>query len=395
MQGKLPPLVVHVIHHLVIGGLENGLVNLINRMPPDRYRHAIICMKAYSDFRNRIENPETEVFALNRKDGGDWNARLRLFNLIRRLNPAIVHSRGISGLDSMLPALLCGVSARIHGEHGRDMDDLDGNNRKGQWLRRVHRPLVSHYVALSKDLESYLETKIGVPKRRITQIYNGVDFRNFQPNKSGREKIAENRFGEDDSFIIGTVGRMQEVKDQVNLTKAFILLASMIPEKKKNLRLLMVGDGPLRSQCEALLDQAGLRDQAWLPGARDDIPDLMRSMDVFVLPSLAEGISNTILEAMACGIPVVATRVGGNPELVEDGVTGALVPAADPQALAGALLKYLSSPGLVASHGTAGRTRTKARFSIDAMVANYMGVYDQVLARKSRSAALEEPVTRV
>ncbi len=387
MQGKRPPLVVHVIHHLVIGGLENGLVNLINRMPPDRYRHAIICMKEYSDFRNRIENPETEVFALNRKDGGDWNARLKLFNLIRKLNPAIVHSRGISGLDSMLPALFCGVPARIHGEHGRDMDDLDGNNRKAQWLRRVHRPLVSHYVALSKDLETYLETKIGVPKRRITQIYNGVDFHNFQPNRSEREKIRDCHFADDDSFVIGTVGRMQEVKDQVNLTKAFILLASKVPEKKKYLRLLLVGDGPLRSQCEALLDQAGLRGQAWLPGARDDIPVLMRSMDVFVLPSLAEGISNTILEAMACGLAVVAIRVGGNPELVEDGVTGALVPAADAEALAGALLNYLTSPGLIASHGRAGRARAEARFSIDAMVANYIGVYDQVLARKFRSNA--------
>ncbi len=203
------PLVAHVIHHLVIGGLENGLVNLINRMPASRYRHAIVCMTRYSDFRNRIQNPTVEVFALNRRDGSDWPARVELFRLIRRLKPAIVHSRGMSGLDSMLPAMLNGVSARIHGEHGRDMDDLDGTNIKAQWVRRLHRPFISHYIALSKDLKSYLEKKIRVPERRITQIYNGVDCQYFRPALSGRAPLPESGFANDTSFIIGTVGRMQ------------------------------------------------------------------------------------------------------------------------------------------------------------------------------------------
>ncbi len=377
------PLVAHVIHHLVMGGLENGLVNLINRMPAKRYRHAIICMTRYSDFRNRIESPNVEVFALNRKDGRDWAALARLFRLIRKLNPAIVHSRGMSGLDSMLPALLNGVSARIHGEHGRDIDDLDGNNRKGQWVRRLHRPLVSHYIALSKDLESYLEKKIGVPKRHVTQIYNGVDCQNFRPASSGRVPLPISGFANDTSFIIGTVGRMQAVKDQANLTRAFILLTSMLPEKKDQLRLVMVGDGPLRSQCEKLLDCAGLRHLAWLPGARDDVVDFMRGMDLFVLPSLAEGISNTILEAMACGLPVIATQVGGNPELVEEGITGNLIPAANPNALAEAMVPYLLKSGLGANRGRAGRIRTESRFSIESMVDSYMLVYDRVLERNT------------
>ena len=251
------PLVAHVIHHLAMGGLENGLVNLINRMPANCYRHAIICMTYYSDFRARIKNPDVEVFALNRKDGRDWPASARLFRLIRSLAPAIVHSRGMSGLDSMLPALLNGVTARIHGEHGRDMDDLDGNNRKAQWVRCLHRPLVSHYIALSKDLESYLEKKIGVPERRITQIYNGVDCEDFRPALSGRAPLPESGFANDANFIVGTVGRMQAVKDPVNLTQAFILLVSMLPEKRDRLRLVMVGDGPLRAECENLLAQFG------------------------------------------------------------------------------------------------------------------------------------------
>jgi sugar transferase (PEP-CTERM/EpsH1 system associated) len=376
------PLVAHVIHHLVIGGLENGLVNLINRIPSNRYRHAIICMTRYSNFRDRIQSPDVEVFELNRKDGRDWSARLRLFQLIRTLKPAIVHSRGMSGLDSMLPAVLNGVAARIHGEHGRDIDDLDGNNRKGQWIRRLHRPLVSHYIALSQDLESYLVNRIGVPGRNITQIYNGVDCHNFRPPLSGRLPLPESGFANESSFIIGTVGRMQAVKDQVNLTKAFIHLASLVPEKRRQLRLVMVGDGPLRAQCEKLLSEARLRELAWLPGARDDIADLMRGIDLFVLPSLAEGISNTILEAMACGLPVIATQVGGNAELVEQGTTGSLVPAANPSALAEAIVPYLLKPALAAKQGRAGRIRTETRFSMESMVNSYMQVYDRVLERK-------------
>ncbi|MDQ3260370.1 MAG: TIGR03088 family PEP-CTERM/XrtA system glycosyltransferase [Pseudomonadota bacterium] len=383
------PLVAHVIHHLVIGGLENGLVNLINRMPASRYRHAIVCMTRYSDFRNRIQNPTVEVFALNRRDGSDWPARVELFRLIRRLKPAIVHSRGMSGLDSMLPAMLNGVSARIHGEHGRDMNDLDGTNLKAQWVRRLHRPFISHYIALSKDLKSYLEKKIRVPERRITQIYNGVDCQYFRPALSGRAPLPESGFANDTSFIIGTVGRMQAVKDQVNLTKAFILLATLLPEKKHQLRLVIVGDGPLWAQCGKLLDVAGLRHLAWLPGARDDVADLMRGMDLFILPSLAEGISNTILEAMACGLPVIATQVGGNPELVEEGITGSLIPAADPGALAEAMIPYLLIPGLCANRGRAGRIRTESQFSIESMVDSYMRVYDRVLERKTVQTVMQ------
>lgn len=383
------PLVAHIIHHLVIGGLENGLVNLINRIPTNRYRHAIICMTRYSNFRDRIQSPGVEVFELNRKDGRDWSARLRLFRLIRTLKPAIVHSRGMSGLDSMLPALLNGVAARIHGEHGRDIDDLDGNNRKGQWIRRLHRPLVSHYIALSQDLESYLVNRIGVPDRNITQIYNGVDCHNFCPPLSGRLPLPESGFANESNFIIGTVGRMQAVKDQVNLTKAFIRLASLVPEKKGQLRLVMVGDGPLRAQCEKLLSEARLRELAWLPGARDDIADLMRGIDLFVLPSLAEGISNTILEAMACGLPVIATHVGGNAELVEQGITGSLVPAANPSALAEAIVPYLLKPALTATQGRAGRIRAETRFSMESMVNSYMQVYDRVLERKTGQTVMQ------
>jgi glycosyltransferase involved in cell wall biosynthesis len=156
---------------------------------------------------------------------------------------------------------------------------------------------------------------------------------------------------------------MDAVKDPVNLADAFGRLAQMIPEARSRLRLIMVGDGAEKPAVQACLARHGLSGQAWLPGSRDDVPTLLRALDIFVLPSLSEGISNTILEAMACGIPVVATAVGGNPELVAEGETGALVPRADSAALARALLDYVRQPAVRRRRG-AGHCRSSRRSSV-------------------------------
>ena len=142
----------------------------------------------------------------------------------------------------------------------------------------------------------------------------------------------------------------------------------------------MVGDGPLRAQAQALLDEAGATALAWLPGERADVADVMRGLHCFVLPSLAEGISNTILEAMASGLPVVATAVGGNPELVGQGRTGSLVPAADCGALAQTLVAMAANPRRACEWGRAARADVEARFSLQAMVTAYQGLYDRQLA---------------
>jgi glycosyltransferase involved in cell wall biosynthesis len=148
--------------------------------------------------------------------------------------------------------------------------------------------------------------------------------------------------------------------------------------------LVIVGEGSLRSEAHRLLREGDAEHLCWLPGEREDIPEILRSLDLFVLPSLREGISNTILEAMASGVPVVATRVGGNPELVAEGETGLLVPPEDPVAMAEAIRTYLDRPDLLKAHGQAGRKRVEQNFSIEKMVNGYLAVYDSVLDRKKR-----------
>lgn len=377
------PLIAHVIHHFIIGGIENGLVNLINRIPENQFRHTIICMKNYSDFKDRIQRDDVDVIAINKKEGNDFSAQWRLYQLFRKIKPDITHTRNLGALDALIPAAFAGVKHRIHGEHGRDENDVAGNNKKLQLLRRLHRPLIKHYVPLSQDLENYLHTKIGVPEQRMTQIYNGVDTDKFVPAKGELKALISTKLAlNNETILIGTVGRIQPVKDQMNLARAFVELLRHAPDLRNIARLVLIGDGPLREKIMAYLKFEKVDNLVWCSGERNDIHQLLQNLDVFVLPSLAEGISNTILEAMASGLPVVATDVGGNAELVNNGATGFIVPSQAPVQMAQKLEIYLRDAQLRKQHGMMARQRAVEQFSLNIMVENYIELYQKVLAGK-------------
>jgi sugar transferase (PEP-CTERM/EpsH1 system associated) len=376
------PLIVHVIHRFGIGGLENGVVNLINHMPEERYRHAIVCLQGYTDFRKRLQRKNVAIHDMAKRDGHDPRVYWRLFRIFRQLRPAIVHTRNLSAMEVQAIAALAGVPGRVHGEHGRDTYDLHGRNRKYNLLRRLVRPYIGHYIAVSKDLQNWLMSAVGVKRGNISQIYNGVDSIRFRPAQTPRALLGPPGFFDENNIVIGSVGRMAAVKDYPNLVQAFLKLLHQEPALRDRLRLLIVGGGEARDTCLRVMNQHGVGQLAWLPGERSDIPELMAAMDIFVLPSLGEGISNTILEAMATGLPVIATRVGGNPELVQEGVTGLLVPPADPDALAQTLLEYVRDADRRHAHGRAAREIIDRQFSIPAMVQGYLSVYDRMPKRE-------------
>lgn len=174
------------------------------------------------------------------------------------------------------------------------------------------------------------------------------------------------------------------MKAQPVLARAFVEVLRSQPQWRSRLRLVLVGDGPLRAECVAVLRDAGMSELAWLPGERSDVPDVMRGLDCFVLPSLVEGISNTILEAMASGLPVLATDVGGNRDLIDAGVSGEIVPPGDVQALADAIASLAADPARARAMGRAGRDAVEQRFSLPAMVSAYERVYDSVLGRSPK-----------
>ena len=378
------PLILHLLYSFDVGGLENGVVNLINHMPADRFRHAVVALAHCAPaFCQRVGRTDVEFISLHKPPGHGIKLYPRLYRLFRRMRPAILHTRNLAALEFTVPALFAGVAARVHGEHGWDTSDPGGILRKYQLLRRAYSPFVSRYVALSAQIESYLIDRVGIATSRVERICNGVDTLRFRP-ASARQALQGSPFDDPRAVIVGTVGRLQTVKDQLNLVRA-VAIARGQGEAGAGLRLLVAGDGPQRVEVETEIRAAGIGDITWLAGERSDVPEVMGALDIFALPSRAEGISNTILEAMASGLPVVATDVGGNPELVAAGETGALVPAQNPGAMAQALLRYTSDAALRQNHGAAGRKRVEQNFSIDNMVARYTNLYEQLLPPRKRN----------
>jgi sugar transferase (PEP-CTERM/EpsH1 system associated) len=374
------PLVLHVIFRLDYGGLENGLVNLVNRMAPGRFRHAIVCLAGYSDFIERIARTDVHVYSLDKRPGKDLRAYLRFWRLLRQTRPDIVHTRNLGTVDLQWIARLAGVRGRVHGEHGWDAADPRGAGARGLTIRRACRGAIQRYVAMSRDLARWLEACVGVAPARITQIYNGVDSDKFSPRGPIPADVPWTGSPASRRVVFGTVGRLDPIKNQGALLEAFAALVRESPEGEQRLRLIIVGDGPLAATLRTRARELGVEALVWFTGARNDIPDLLRAMDVFVLPSLNEGISNTLLEAMATARTVIAARVGGNPELVEPDVTGTLYDAGEAGALAEAMREYCRFSERIVTRGAAARERVVGRFAIEAMVDRYTALYEQLSA---------------
>jgi sugar transferase (PEP-CTERM/EpsH1 system associated) len=352
--------IAHVVFRFDCGGLQNGMVNIMAGLPADEFQHTVVSLTDSTDFRRRL--PDNVALAELGKPPGKSPAYLyQVWKMLRSGRFDIVHTRNLPCLESQLAGLVAGVPVRVHGEHGWDVFDLDGSRRGYRWLRRAFSLIVDRYVVVSAELGAFLRDRIGIAGRRIVRICNGVDTEKFRPAEDGLPTRP---------FVVGSVGRLEAVKDYGSLAAAF---AALPPGEAS--RLVIVGDGSERSRLQAWLADRGLAASSSLAGASDDVAALMRGFSVFVLPSLAEGISNTILEAMATGLPVIATRVGGNAELVVDGETGFLVPPRDPSAIAERLAYYRSHPDVLARHGRAARQRALAHFSLEVMVRQYRDFY--------------------
>lgn len=376
MPAERAPLhIVHFVYRFSIGGLENVIVQLINRLPAERYRHTVVSLTTIDDFRLRVERPDVEFIALDKPVGHAIPLYRRIHALLRRLRPQVLHTCNLAALEIVPLGWLARVPLRVHAEHGWDAHDPHGQSVRYRRLRRGYRPFVSHYVSVSQDLDDYLARAIGVPARRRSLIANGVDTDRFAPAAAPVPAVAGCPFEPGRHWLIGTVGRLQTVKNQPALARAFVALLQARPDLADRARLVFVGDGPLAAEIDAILTRAGLRELAWLAGARSDVPEVLRMLDCFVLPSLIEGTSCTLQEAMASGLPIIATAVGGTPEVITQGVDGVLVEASDDAAMARALSDYLHDPVLALRHGKAARVEAQRRHSVAVMVRRYDALF--------------------
>jgi sugar transferase (PEP-CTERM/EpsH1 system associated) len=367
-----PRLVVHVVDALDAALAESSLLNLIRHLPPERYRHAIVCMHDRGGGQRDVREHGVEVVNLHKRAGSDPLHYLRMFGALRALRPDLIHTRDGAGLPAQVVAALAGVKLRVHAEHARGA----GGGVRTRLLRRLLCPLIDHYIAASSDLEEWLVESVGAEPARVSQIANGVDSVQFHPRLGPSAAVGPPGFMRDGVFVVGSVGRMDDAGNQAALVDAFLRLIASPHPAHQRLRLLLVGDGPARVECQALLHRAGAAGRAWLPGARADVPQLLRAMDLFVLPARAEDRSNAILQAMATGLPVVAMAVGANTELVHPGFTGILVPPLSTELLAAAIADYCRIPDMAARHGARARSQVIARHSMPAMARDYLAVYD-------------------
>ena len=367
MKNKRKIHVVHVLYSFDTGGMEKGIATVINNSLLD-FKHTIICLTKSGKSKELLPG-HIEIIEMNKKEGNSLFFVFRLAKKIKTLNPDIVHTRNWGGFDGVLAAKLAGIKHVVHGEHGWSMEDPHGLNKKRVFFRRILDRLVSCYTCVSKQIESWLINDIKV-KKPVIQVYSGVDCEFFPPGNGAFIKpdlgINEN------TIVFGIVARLDPIKNHKTLIKAFARINKIWPDTC----LLIAGKGDQEKYLQSI---AG--NNVHLLGNRTDIPDLLKCIDVFVLPSFNEGVSNTILEAMAAGLPVVASDRGGNPELIIHGHNGMLFDPESHEALTTCLIKYLEDSELRKQHGTAGREMAANLYSIDTMVDDYKSAWINLMKR--------------
>jgi len=352
-----PIRICHVLLSLRPGGLENGVVNVINGLDRREFVSSVCCLQTKGEFAARIRDERCEILQFGLKPGTDLGLPWRLAHAFRRLQPDIVHTRNAEAFYyGAAAARLAGVPV-VHSEHGRVFPE--------KWHRalvqRVMLRNVAAAFAVTRQLADDMVTQIGVPAGRFKVLYNGVDTQKFGA-RSPREPRPE--------ITLGSVGRLVKVKNYGLLLRTVARLPAELCW-----RLLLVGDGPERESLERMVRELGLQGRVQLLGHREDVPELLSQFDIFVLPSLSEGMSNTLLEAMAAGVAVVASDVGGNREIIEPGRSGLLFRSDDLQAAVQAIGNLVADSDLRVRLAAAGLERAEKTFGMRAMLDAYEELY--------------------
>jgi sugar transferase (PEP-CTERM/EpsH1 system associated) len=366
--------ILHVVDSLGKGGLENGLVNVIEGLDPARFEHIVLTMRSLGPNADRLPRDRVRIECLGKQTGSRFQVAA-LARAIREFEPDIVHSRNWAAIESVVAARWVGSRAVVHSEHGLESDASAKEPWRRLCFRRLAYEMAHRVLSVSYQLRDLHARRTGFPPHKIAVIHNGVDSRRFFPDAVARARMREELGLSDEEFCIGCVGNLLPVKDHMTLLRAATVLAGSC----RTWRLLITGEGSERPKLEAAVNahpewSARVR----LLGSSNRVPELLNAMDVYVLPSINEGISNSLLEAMATGLPVVATAAGGNPEVVVDGESGLLFPARDVGKLAEHLLMLERRRDLRLQLAQQAVRRVRGAFSIEGMVQQYEHLYESL-----------------
>lgn len=378
--------VFFLLDSFLLGGTETQAVELARRLDPRRYDVTLGCLRHEGPLLERLSGTSVRVVHIDMGAGIDSPSGifgvLRLAGFLRGERFEIVHAHDLwSNLVGMSAAMLARVPVRITSQR-----DLSHDAWYGTYRRRVMRFVQSRSSAVIVNAEAIrdgLISKDGLPPEKVRVIHNGVDLACFQHSAANREQLFPNSGGKTLVVLVGNMN--SDVKGHPYLIAA----APEIGKSFTNTQFVLVGDGPQRPMYEAQVEALGLKNNFIFMGRRTDVPQILASCDVAVLPSLAEGLPNAVLEYLASGLPVVASALGGNLEVVQDGVTGVLVPSQDSQALADALIRLLSDDNLRLTLGAAGRQHVAQNFSFDRLVSEVDNLYTILLQIAGRRQSRE------
>ncbi|MGQ0634369.1 MAG: glycosyltransferase [Planctomycetaceae bacterium] len=360
-----PVSVVHLVLNLNIGGLERVVYDLVRCADRERFTVQVLCLGETGPLGSAIEELGITVESLDIYRKGPLAAVIALARRLRTLRPDVLHTHNaVPHLIGAPAARLSGVPTVVHTRHGRHLYQ----GWKTGLMNRLACRLTNRMVAVSSDAAEVSCNHDGVSRHSVDVIWNGIDVSQF-PLRAQTASAASRR-------AIHVSRLADDIKDQRTLLRAARIVADAEPE----FILDIVGDGPDRAPLEALSEELSLQSHVRFLGYRRDVRDLLSDADVFVLSSLTEGLSISILEAMAVGLPVVATNVGGNPEVVVEEETGLLVPARSPEELASALLRVFRQPNWGAQLGAAGRRRVEQHFDLRQVAAKYEELYLRLIS---------------
>ncbi len=369
---KIVP-VITFITELSPGGAQTTLWRLLAHLNRERFKPIVVCLyNGDGAPAQQIRDLGIQVFDLGMTAKWRLDACWRLYRLLRREHPVILHTWLFhANILGRILGRLAGVPIIISSERTMGMES--------QWRYRLNEwtaPLVDRISCVSQNVATFARESIRLPQKKLVVIPNGVVVDDFL---SARDSGLRARLGfPDETVIIGSVARLHPVKGSRYLVEAFAQLALSDPA----LHLLLIGDGPERAGLETWVAERDLEQRITFLGERTDISALLSVIDVFVLSSLWEGMPNAVLEAMAAGLPVIATAVGGTPEVVLPGVTGLLGRPGDVPALTQALAQILQDPTLQRTMGQAGLSRVQEHFSITSVVRETTDLYEMLLLEK-------------
>lgn len=347
------------------GGAEKILTRCAVKLPQDKYAIQVAALQG----RSRAAAGDLETAGIPTHDLGmacKWDPRVlsRLALLLRRKRIQILFTFMFHPtLLGRVVGWLCRVPVRISSER---VMVWEGRGRR--LLNRWTVPLATHVVAVSERVAAYAAREFRIPPNRLTTIVNGVDLDHFRPAPPQRGAGPP---------VIGCTARLHAKNDHATLLRAFARVFVRWPE----VRLLLVGRGPEEARLRALADALGVSPLVHFLGEQPDVAPYLAQMDLYVQASVAEGMPNSVLEAMAIGLPVVATSAGGTTEVVQDGETGFLVPPRDVVALADAIQKVLQDPRMAKTFGRAGRARVEAHFGEGLMIRRMEALLDRLVER--------------